>query len=160
MRQSRVVPSLRPSVVGFRAQQWQAQAYTDAVTRGRELITRSVLSAAVRRPLAGRVRTAPCTSICVGCRARFEFDGVDASPTPGAPVPHSLTLKALKTYENHGPTFQNFLCIFYHCTYPRTYHRYAPDVCSTDCTSRYWPKLEQRVQLVTRSCVLKCVFST
>ena len=48
--------------------------------------TRGLLSAAVRHPLAGRVRTAPCTSFCVRRRARFEFEGVDTSPTPGVPV--------------------------------------------------------------------------
>jgi hypothetical protein len=41
-----------------------------------KFITRGVLSAARRRPLAGRVRTAPCTSFCVRRRARFEFEGV------------------------------------------------------------------------------------
>ena len=48
-----------------------------------QLITRGVLSAFVRRPLAGRVRTAPWTSVCVRRLARLEIAGVD---TPGAAV--------------------------------------------------------------------------
>ena len=64
-----------------------ASAGLHGLGNARELITRGVFSAAIRCPLAGRVRTAPCTSSCVRRRLRFEFDGVDTSPTPGAPVP-------------------------------------------------------------------------
>ena len=51
-----------------------------------KFITRGVFSAPLRRPPAGRLRTAPCTSFCVRRRGRYAFDGVYTSPTPGASV--------------------------------------------------------------------------
>ena len=75
-----------------------ASAGLHGLGNAREVITRGVFSAAVRRPLAGRLWTAPCTSSCVRRRARFDFEGVDTSPTPGAPVPRFSTRSAKRPF--------------------------------------------------------------
>ena len=86
--QTRHVSTLLSSSVSCRfPRSTVASAGLHGLGNALKFTTRGVLSAAVSRPLAGRVRTAPCTSSCVRRRLRFEFDGVYTSPTPGAPVP-------------------------------------------------------------------------